>query len=622
MSDTQPLPPLNDIQKEAIDFIENNFDKKINTLCATGVGSGKTRIACEIINKHLDKQDYALVCCPTVSVIKSIWSNTLKKFTKDFELLQSVNFKHNILGGYKRFNPMQSYVYCITYKMLISKTYHTANYIYFKNNPPSIIIFDEMHYLSNSEKNIKMTREGAKEIPASKKLGLTATPLVNRSEELEEAFNILNGINTTPTEKKDENGKPENDIKKNFLFHRPQEYSYTPCNQFILELPLSDDEYDTLQNIEQDSHNMFRVNSATQQLLITGKTSIGYFNYNCTNPTTKERVIKTILKKIPTSDKVLIFGDNINSLEYLKNCRWMQEYNPVLYHGQLDQEKQYDNYRKFTEDPYTRFFLATRQIAGEGLNLQIANHMIILSYGWTPKEIIQASGRIKRLGQEKDVFIYILKGKYENENNIETKQILTITKKNKEFNNTFRALDNIQSSKETEYQEELEYPKNTASLTEKKLLDFKKTSQATIDPFLSNDTLVNDIDKFIDSVQANYIKKYKIAHTIDCIIRKRNDPKATLLLSVEQFNNKYHNTIFILLQTDCDKLIERLRTIDYDNKNWPDIEQLCNFVCNDTLSGMQTYLNKIGIQNPPDFYYNSFHQIVHLFLQYLDSVSQ
>ena len=106
MSDTQPLPPLNAIKKEAIDFIEKNFDKKINTLCATGVGSGKTRIACEIINKHLDKQDYALVCCPTVSVIKSIWSETLKKFAKDFELLQSVNFKHNILGGYKRFNHM------------------------------------------------------------------------------------------------------------------------------------------------------------------------------------------------------------------------------------------------------------------------------------------------------------------------------------------------------------------------------------------------------------------------------------------------------------------------------------------------------------------------------------
>ena len=80
------IPPLEIYQQEAIDFIYANWNKKTNTLCALDVGMGKTRVACEILsqlfNPRAEKrlQSYALVCCPSMGLIETIWADILKAF--------------------------------------------------------------------------------------------------------------------------------------------------------------------------------------------------------------------------------------------------------------------------------------------------------------------------------------------------------------------------------------------------------------------------------------------------------------------------------------------------------------------------------------------------------------
>jgi hypothetical protein len=59
------------------------------------------------------------------------------------------------------------------------------------------------------------------------------------------------------------------------------------------------------------------------------------------------------------------------------------------------------------EDKY-RIFLTTRSQCAEGINLQVANHVIIMNCWWTAKDLIQMIGRIKRKGQIKPVYSYLL----------------------------------------------------------------------------------------------------------------------------------------------------------------------------------------------------------------------
>ena len=391
-TDVQELLPL---QKEAVDFIERNFKRGVNSLCATGVGSGKTRIACEVIRKHLAEQKgYALVCCPTSTLIHSAWEKTLESLSMKGRILADKEFPMNIRRSEGCFNPIQGMTYLITYKMLVSNTGRYVNATFFKNKPPSLIVFDEMHCLSNNTVAEKLSRTHIAGIHAQRKLGLTATPMVNETEELACAAGILNGGNTS--------------IDTGFLFFRDSKYTSTECRQLIVRLPLSADEYDTMNRINEKISNEFARISVSQSLLVTGKGKHDCHTYICKDGKTKARALQAILRKIPAMDKIIVFDRQKEILNHLYSQPWILKYNPVIYHGGLPKKKQKQHYDDFIKNPCKRLFLATEQIAGEGLDLQVANQVIILSYGWTPKDIIQMTGRVKRLGQEKDVFIYIL----------------------------------------------------------------------------------------------------------------------------------------------------------------------------------------------------------------------
>ena len=59
--------------------------------------------------------------------------------------------------------------------------------------------------------------------------------------------------------------------------------------------------------------------------------------------------------------------------------------------------------------------LASTRLAGEGLTLTEANHIIFINKWWNPSTNLQAQERIARIGQKKTCFIYsfMLKGTIE-----------------------------------------------------------------------------------------------------------------------------------------------------------------------------------------------------------------
>lgn len=585
------LPPLRSQQNDAINFIQNNFDRNINTLCAMGVGTGKTRVACEVIRRHIEETDgYVLVCCPNVALIYTPWIETLEKMNLKTRHLSDVEFRNNIFGLKKVFNAIPKYIYLITYKMLISESYEIENHVFFKNNPPSMIVFDEMHYLSNNPikkdydadayDDIKQSRIAALCINAKKKLGLTATPIVNRHEELMSAYEILNDKSI---------------YSKDFIFETDSNYALTKANQFFIEIPFSKDEYKTLQELTiLLGGNMLPEKPLSQKLLICKKCN--FRNVKVTlKHSSKNIVLRTILEHIPKNDKILIFDEIRTSLNYLSKREWMKEFHPIVYHGGIAKSLQKKLYKQFLEKPEHRVFMATRQIAGEGLNLQIANHIIMLSFGWTPKDIIQTAGRIKRIGQKKDVFIYILKGNYylaellTNHKFFEQYRYKIIKKKIKEIN------ENLENTYE---------------------LGFQRTSEVFPDLFKKNESLREDTEKFIDSVQEEYICKQKLLKlTIETLRNKNYDTEkrySKLAFSIEK--GCLEKTKWDTLKKLCEMIIKA------DNLTNDDAQKVENFVSEEI--GKINNVTEVGDVLTLDLSYtnvsSNFDIVVREFLRYID----
>jgi hypothetical protein len=72
--------------------------------------------------------------------------------------------------------------------------------------------------------------------------------------------------------------------------------------------------------------------------------------------------------------------------------------NPIHLHGGLAVARTYEEVAKFTNDPRIRIIILRQLAEGEGLNLQIAGHMVQLERQWNPANEEQVEARLPRPG--------------------------------------------------------------------------------------------------------------------------------------------------------------------------------------------------------------------------------
>ena len=111
------------------------------------------------------------------------------------------------------------------------------------------------------------------------------------------------------------------------------------------------------------------------------------------------------IRKIGGNEKILIFTESRDTLEYLVEKIKSWGYSVNYIHGGMDLEKRIEAEREFRDR--TQIMVAT-EAAGEGINLQFCNLMINYDIPWNPNRLEQRIGRIHRYGQQKDVFIFNL----------------------------------------------------------------------------------------------------------------------------------------------------------------------------------------------------------------------
>jgi len=122
--------------------------------------------------------------------------------------------------------------------------------------------------------------------------------------------------------------------------------------------------------------------------------------------TGKLETLIEILKKSP--EKKIIFTRYHGTLDYIYRRLEKEKITTSCFHGKLSKHEKESRMEYFCNGAEV---LLSTEVGGEGKNLQFCNTMINFDLPWNPMQIEQRIGRIHRIGQEREVFIFNLSGR-------------------------------------------------------------------------------------------------------------------------------------------------------------------------------------------------------------------
>ncbi|TBT97780.1 putative helicase, partial [Hamiltosporidium magnivora] len=120
----------------------------------------------------------------------------------------------------------------------------------------------------------------------------------------------------------------------------------------------------------------------------------------------KFNILNNILPKLKIkNNKILIFFQMTQVMTIMEDFLIMKKYKYLRLDGNIKVEERNILIEKFNNEDYFIFMLSTRA-GGLGLNLQVADTVIIYDSDWNPFIDLQAQDRAHRIGQKKEVRIY------------------------------------------------------------------------------------------------------------------------------------------------------------------------------------------------------------------------
>ncbi len=118
----------------------------------------------------------------------------------------------------------------------------------------------------------------------------------------------------------------------------------------------------------------------------------------------KTQAMLDLLRRKP-EEKKIIFTQYLKSMEYLEDFLTKHEIPFVSFKGEMSNAEKNEAIRRFKEEIPV---LISTESGGEGRNIQFCNTIINFDLPWNPMRIEQRIGRLHRIGQKQDVFIFNL----------------------------------------------------------------------------------------------------------------------------------------------------------------------------------------------------------------------
>lgn len=143
------------------------------------------------------------------------------------------------------------------------------------------------------------------------------------------------------------------------------------------------------------------------QLYLDGMTKKKQTSYgNWEHGVTK---VKALLENInlheDKTEKVLVFCQFVNEINMYMKVLERNQYKCERLDGTMKAHERNDAVIRFQNDKDITIFLIQINTGGQGINLQNANHIYIMSPNWNPAIEHQAIGRAYRNGQKKNVYV-------------------------------------------------------------------------------------------------------------------------------------------------------------------------------------------------------------------------
>ena len=120
-----------------------------------------------------------------------------------------------------------------------------------------------------------------------------------------------------------------------------------------------------------------------------------------------KELIKTIyeINKRDNGTKILIYTKHPATLKYISDTLRKSNLKVTEFQGGLTTDEKTRRIKEFKEK--TQILLST-ETGSEGLNLQFCSNIINYDLPWNPMSVEQRIGRLDRIGQKKDIFVYNL----------------------------------------------------------------------------------------------------------------------------------------------------------------------------------------------------------------------
>ena len=119
----------------------------------------------------------------------------------------------------------------------------------------------------------------------------------------------------------------------------------------------------------------------------------------------KLEAFQALLDELGAHEKVLVFAETRETIEYLRTALAKKRIEALAYVGDLSPAERDKLVARFRDPEGPRILLCT-ELGGEGRNFQHCHVLVNYDLAWSPAAIEQRIGRIDRIGQSREVRIY------------------------------------------------------------------------------------------------------------------------------------------------------------------------------------------------------------------------
>lgn len=407
---------LKEHQYHGVHWILDKYTKnQRGVLLADEMGLGKTIQSLSILVALYYENFNCIIVCP--SSLKHNWYNEINKF---FPLLIP---KTNIIESQSQaFKPGINILSCEMSK--IHKDIDSQNF--------DLLIFDEAQRIKN--KKIKLW-EKINKLEISFKLLLTGSPVENSEVDLLNLIEVVSNpkdiihweaISHNVAYKNEERENKISVIRaffKNYIIYRNKEECLTlpECKAQYVSIEMDESMRKTYSLIrEQFLYNLSKNKGAHSFMALDAllrlrqlcslpsliKDEFPDLDINLLSPKA-DKVEEIIESTIAQGGKVVLFSVFIGVLCEFEYRLKQKSILTARIDGSLNTTKRKGEIDKFTNNYTCKVLLSSLHVGGVGLNLVEANTVILYNSWWNPAVENQAISRVHRMGQNREVNVYI-----------------------------------------------------------------------------------------------------------------------------------------------------------------------------------------------------------------------